>query len=98
MVSLSALLGSTAQGVVSTESYDLLAEWNDTDAFGSYVEGRLGSYNVTLPSEAMEFYNETTDGDNWKAYASMVSDIRKVCPLQVGSISLFYRSSSLIES
>ena len=71
--------------MVSTESYDLLPEWNDTDAFGSYVEGRLGSFNVSLPSEAMDFYNETTDGDNWKAYASMVSDIRKVCPLQVRS-------------
>ena len=58
-----------------------MLKWNDTDAFHARVEGKLGSFNVSLPNEAIELY-KADGGDNWNAYASMISDIRTVCPLQ----------------
>ena len=54
-------------------------DWTDDDKFEAHVEGKLGSFNVTIPGQAMELYNVS---DHWQEYASMISDIRTVCPLQ----------------
>ena len=70
--------GSTAQGEV-TESNQEFMDWTDDDKFEAHVEGKLGSFNVTIPGQAMELYNVS---DHWQEYASMISDIRTVCPLQ----------------
>ena len=59
-------------------------DWTNNDAFSAHVEGKLGSFNTTIPAQAMALYN-FTEGDvrnHWLEYASMVSDIRTVCPLQ----------------
>ena len=34
---------------------------------------------MTIPGEALKLYNVS---DHWQEYASMISDIRTVCPLQ----------------
>ena len=70
--------GSTAQGEV-TESNQEFMDWTDDDKFEAHVEGKLGSFNVTIPGQAMELYNVS---DHWQEYSSMISDIRTVCPLQ----------------
>merc|ERR1712086_747600 len=72
------VFGSTAQGEV-TESNQEFMDWTDDDKFEAHVEGKLGSFNVTIPGQAMELYNVS---DHWQEYASMISDIRTVCPLQ----------------
>ena len=70
--------GSTAQGEV-IESNQESMDWSDTDKYEAHVEGKLGSFNVTIPGQAMELYNVS---DHWQEYASMISDIRTVCPIQ----------------
>ena len=75
---LSIFLGATAQGEVSAENKDFLT-WTDTDKYEAHVESKLGSFNNTIPGQAMSLYNVS---DHWQEYASMVADIRTVCPLQ----------------
>ena len=43
------------------------------------MESKLGSFNVTIPGQALKLYNVS---DHWQEYASMISDIRTICPLQ----------------
>ena len=45
--------GSTAQGEV-TESNQEFMDWTDDDKFEAHVEGKLGSFNVTIPGQAMK--------------------------------------------
>ena len=54
-------------------------DWTDTDKYEAHVEAKLGSFNVTIPGQALKLYNVS---DHWQEYSSMVSDIRTVCPLQ----------------
>ena len=54
-------------------------DWTNTDEFETHVESKLGSFNVTIPGQALELYNVS---DHWQEYASMISDIRTICPLQ----------------
>ena len=54
--------------------------WNK-DALERRVETSLGSFNVTIPGEALKRYRSSLDG-NWLIYSTMVTDIRTVCPLQ----------------
>ena len=70
--------GSTAQGEVIDSSQDFI-DWTNDDSYAAHVEGRLGSFNETIPGQAIDLCNVS---DNWQSYASMVSDIRTVCPLQ----------------
>jgi Carboxylesterase family len=59
-------------------------DWDNSDTFAAHVEGKLGSFNNTIPAQAMATYNYT-DGEkrnHWLEYATMVSDLRTVCPLQ----------------
>ena len=74
----SLFLGATAQGEVTADSAALL-NWNNSDTYEAHVEEKLGSFNVTIPGQAMSLYNVS---DHWQEYASMISDIRTVCPLQ----------------
>ena len=69
---------ATAQGKVNTETKEFL-DWSDSNKYEGHVEGKLGSFNETLPTQVMELYNVS---DHWQEYASMISDIRTVCPLQ----------------
>ena len=59
-------------------------DWTNGDTFASYVEGKLGSFNNTIPAQAMATYNytEAETRNHWLEYATMVSDLRTVCPLQ----------------
>ena len=54
-------------------------DWTNTDEFETHVESKLGSFNVTIPGQALKLYNVS---DHWQEYASMISDIRTICPLQ----------------
>lgn len=72
------VFGATAQGEV-TEDNQAFMDWTDKDKFESHVESKLGSFNVTIPGQAMALYNTS---DHWFDYASMLSDIRTVCPVQ----------------
>ena len=63
---------------MSAENKDFLT-WTDTDKYEAHVESKLGSFNNTIPGQAMSLYNVS---DHWQEYASMVADIRTVCPLQ----------------
>ena len=54
-------------------------DWKDGNKFEAHVESKLGSFNTTIPGQAMTLYNVS---DHWQEYASMISDIRTVCPLQ----------------
>lgn len=74
------LAGTTAQAEATEASFNSM-EWNNTDFFMSMIENRLASFNVTLPKMAINLYN-TTENDNWQIFASMISDIKTVCPLQ----------------
>ena len=49
------------------------------------MEGRLGSFNVSLPAEAMSTYGarESGRGDYWAAFAAMATDITDICPMMV---------------
>lgn len=71
------VFGATAQGMVSEDNRNFM-NWTDKNAYQAHVESKLGSFNNTIPEDAMEHY----DGDNWVVYASMLTDIRRVCPLQ----------------
>ena len=73
--------GATAHSDATKGAFDML-KWNDSDAFSARVEARLGGFNISLPNKTLELYNAESGGDNYIAYASMVSDIRTVCPLQ----------------
>ena len=48
------------------------------------MESKLGSFNNTIPAQAMELYNYTDKDtrNHWLEYATMLSDIRTVCPIQ----------------
>ena len=50
----------------------------------SRVENALGSFNLTIPVEALKRYKGSLTGtiDNWLIYATMLTDIRTICPLQ----------------
>ena len=73
--------GATAHSDATKGAFDML-KWNDSDAFSARVEAKLGGFNISLPNKTLELYNTESGGDNYIAYASMVSDIRTVCPLQ----------------
>ena len=70
--------GATAQAEVTNDTRDYM-DWTDKNKYEAHVEGKLGSFNVTIPGMAMDLYNVS---DHWLEYASMVSDIRTVCPVQ----------------
>ena len=70
--------GATAQGEVTADKKDFL-DWTDSTKFEVHIESKLGSFNETLPQQVMDVYNVS---DHWQEYASMISDIRTVCPLQ----------------
>jgi carboxylesterase type B len=72
------VFGATAQGEVNTETKEFL-DWSDSNKYEGHVEGKLGSFNETLPTQVMELYNVS---DHWQEYAFMISDIRTVCPVQ----------------
>ena len=47
------------------------------------MRGRLDPFNATIGAEALELYNSSVFmGDNFMKFATMVSDVRSVCPLQ----------------
>ena len=70
--------GATAQGEVTAVNKDFL-DWTDSTKFEVHIESKLGSFNETLPQQVMDVYNVS---DHWQEYASIISDIRTVCPLQ----------------
>jgi carboxylesterase type B len=72
------VFGATAQGEVTADKKDFL-DWTDSTKFEVHIESKLGSFNETLPQQVMDVYNVS---DHWQEYASMISDIRTVCPLQ----------------
>jgi carboxylesterase type B len=72
------LPGATAQGVVSVDNKEFM-DWTDKNKYEAHVESKLGSFNVTIPGQAMSLYNMT---DHWQEYSTMLSDIRTVCPIQ----------------
>jgi len=72
------VFGATAQGEVTAVNKDFL-DWTDSTKFEVHIESKLGSFNETLPQQVMDVYNVS---DHWQEYASMISDIRTVCPLQ----------------
>lgn len=72
------VFGATAQGEVTAETKDHL-DWSDHNKFEAHIESKLGSFNETLPGSVMEKYNVS---DHWQEYASMISDIRTICPMQ----------------
>ena len=48
-------LGSTATAQSEvTESSQEFMDWTDDDKFEAHVEGKLGSFNITIPVQAME--------------------------------------------
>jgi hypothetical protein len=77
--------GATAQGDVTSDNKEFM-DWNNSDTYAAHVESKLGSFNTTIPAQAMAIYNYTEDGqdkrNHWQEYAAMLSDIRTVCPLQ----------------
>ena len=73
--------GATAHSDATKGTFEML-KWNDTDAFSARVEAKLGGFNISLPNKTLELYNANSGEDNYIAYASMISDIRTVCPLQ----------------
>merc|ERR1711992_21028 len=72
------VFGATAQGEVNAQNKERI-DWTNTDEFETHVESKLGSFNVTIPGQALKLYNVS---DHWQEYASMISDIRTVCPIQ----------------
>jgi len=72
------VFGATAQGEVNAQNKERI-DWTNTDEFETHVESKLGSFNVTIPGQALKLYNVS---DHWQEYASMISDIRTICPLQ----------------
>eukprot|EP00093_Oithona_nana_P003152 03152.XXX_10690_3064_1 [CDS] Oithona nana genome sequencing. len=72
------VFGATAQGEVTAQNKERI-DWTNTDEFETHVESKLGSFNVTIPGQALKLYNVS---DHWQEYASMISDIRTICPLQ----------------
>ena len=73
--------GATAHSDATRGSFEML-KWNDTNAYSARVEAKLGGFNISLPNKTLELYNAKSGEDNYIAYASMISDIRTVCPLQ----------------
>ena len=61
-------------------------DWTNSDTYAAHVESKLGSFNNTIPAQAMALYNYTEEGNDsrnhWIEFASMLSDIRTVCPIQ----------------
>merc|ERR1712241_703353 len=72
------VFGATAQGEVNAQNKERI-DWTNTDEFETHVESKLGSFNVTIPGQALKLYNVS---DHWQEYASMISDIRTICPLE----------------
>ena len=62
-----------------TQDNKIFMDWSDKNAYEAHVEGRLGSFNNTIPEQAMKKYDSD---DNWVSFASMLTDIRRVCPMQ----------------
>ena len=98
--------GSTAQGAVTTANKDLeVGGWNK-DSLGRRVETALGSFNTTIPEQAISRYNKYLDdlpvekhvNKYWLTYASMLTDIKTVCPLQELASSLSKHFSSKVYS
>lgn len=74
------VFGANAQGMVNENNVAKLA-WNETQEYMEHVEKYLSEFNDTLPELVLEHYNATFTNQNWQAYASMVSDLRMICPL-----------------
>lgn len=79
--------GATAHGSVTEDNYK--AEWDDDDKFTSHLELKFGSFNnVSIADKAKKLYAKTTteaggqQQSNWATLASMLTDIRRICPLQ----------------
>jgi hypothetical protein len=88
--------GATAQGVVNQGNKDLEPNGWNKDSLGRRVETALGSFNTTIPEQAIKRYNEYLDSlpvekqinKYWLIYSSMVTDIKTICPLQELATSL----------
>ena len=50
--------GATAQGAVNGQNKDLEPNGWTTDSLGRRVETALGSFNTTIPEQAIKRYNE----------------------------------------
>lgn len=100
------VIGATAQGAVSEENKNLEPGGWNKDSLGRRVETALGSFNTTIPEQAIKRYNEYLDGlpvdklvnKYWLAYASMISDIKTICPLQDLATSLSEQFSAKVYS
>ena len=63
--------------------------WTE-DTLGRRVETALGSFNTSIPQQAIKRYTEKVDSmalskninKFWLIYSSMISDIKTICPLQ----------------
>ncbi len=64
-----------------SQHWQRVSNWSSPDDYGAYVEGRLASFNLSLPAQAMEQYK---DDDNFASFAAMLTDIAAICPMQVG--------------
>ena len=100
------ILGSTAQGAVTSANKDLeVGGWNE-DSLGRRVETALGSFNTTIPEQAISRYNKYLDdlpvekhvNKYWLTYSSMLTDIKTICPLQELASSLSKQFSSKVYS
>jgi len=76
-ISVPIVLGSTSQSEANLDNFKF-STWNDTDETANIVESSLASFDLELPTKALEAYNSSS---NWKDYISMVSDVRTICPL-----------------
>ena len=57
--------------------------WTEEAEYIARVRSKLDVFNATIGSEALELYNSTVyRGDNFMRFATMVSDVRFICPLQ----------------
>ncbi|TRY73621.1 hypothetical protein TCAL_09914 [Tigriopus californicus] len=74
------VFGANAQGMVNENNVAKLA-WNETQEYVEHVDKFFSEFNDTLSELVLEHYNTTFTNKNWQAYASMVSDLRMICPL-----------------
>ena len=76
------------------------------DSLGRRVETALGSFNTTIPEQAIKRYDTYLDSlpvgkhvnKHWLTYASMLTDIKTICPLQELAASLSKHFTSKVYS
>lgn len=90
-ITIPIVLGSTAQAEANPDNFKF-STWNDTDETANIVESSLASFDLELPSKALEAYNSSS---NWQDYISMVTDVRTLCPLLEFSKALKKTSSDI---